>query len=258
MKRMLGLCLPLFFFLSACSLPPKSQFCSTVGSGGLPLNILVVGESWAAGGRLLPELPATLSKATHRAVTACQVGYSGADTSKQIQAFSRDYPGQSALTMFKGKRADCAIILTGVNDVTLHRGAGAYAEDLRTLSAELRGVSNRVVAMEVPQVNPNPPTGVMSQWKRSLFAVIYDNGVVDPVATYRARLHSVMPTATVISYKHFFRGYPLDKVMMKEDGIHLTDANFHRLGGYIAGELYSANLIQPASAGLSLGGGPAL
>jgi hypothetical protein len=114
---------------------PASVACATVkGAGRGPTRrILIVGESWATGGRLLPELPTAAARRTSGDVRACQIGYSGRNTSLQLTGFEQDFSDDQVLRL-TGGAPDAIVIVTGVNDVVQHVGAARYRRDVLALA----------------------------------------------------------------------------------------------------------------------------
>jgi hypothetical protein len=209
--------------LCACSSSPSPPvMCAKVGTGAPAYRILVMGESWAAGGRLLPELPQAVAKRAKATVLACSVGYSGMNTSKIIHSYSPEAP----LRALGGKPTN-VVILSGVNDQIQHRGAENYAAGMRTLATSFAPASVQVVSP--PNVNMHPPLGVLYRIKNRLYGILHPDGNTE----YRRDLSSAFPSAQIIDVAPFSSGADKEPARYAVDGIHLTLPEFHKYGAFI-------------------------
>jgi len=228
------LALSAFALLPACGRIPPSQACAGPLDGSY--RILVVGESWAAGGKELPELPQAVSARLHMPVRACEIGYPGATTGEIRRFLARDYSSSDIRKMLGGN-ANQTILLVGVNDVVNHVGSERYVLQVRELVSDTLKFSLKTSVVELPIVNVRPETSFMSKSKRALYEWLNDRGDNNAIATYRRTLASDAPGVKLIAFDKFSPGYDRDKADFQPDGIHFTAAAFHKYGAYIGQEL---------------------
>ncbi|KJS28760.1 MAG: hypothetical protein VR64_23295 [Desulfatitalea sp. BRH_c12] len=144
-----------------------------IAARGVPLRVLVIGESTVAGvgarthaQALTGQLAAALARKTERTVQWHAVGRSGA-SAREVHRLL-----QPAL---KAEIADLAVLALGVNDVLHFRSASGWRKDLQHLIATLRAHLGTlpVLLAPVPQMQhfpalPQPLRGVLGLRARVL------------------------------------------------------------------------------------------
>ncbi|AYO78303.1 SGNH/GDSL hydrolase family protein [Sphingobium yanoikuyae] len=221
--------------------PVPSTYCWGAGDHPNPLKVLVVGESWAAGGRLLPEAPQALNKRFGRSAIVCSVGFSGANTRKQLRGLKAAFDRQGLVRLF-GSKPDKIVIITGVNDIIQRRGSMTYKDDISNLVEWLQPISDDISILEIPNINLNSKLSPIYKAKQIVFEFTSGEAGGDLLKKYRSSITDYR--YTVISYDDFIQGWATAPVNYTPDGIHLTTENFHKLGGYI-GEVMPVRSVQP-------------
>jgi len=220
---------PAVSVLTLCACTPAVTppvLCAKAGAGAPAYRILVVGESWAAGGRLLPELPQAVAKRANATVLACSVGYSGMNTAKIISSYAPDPPLRAL-----GGRPTNVVILSGVNDQIQHRGAENFASGMRTLAA--RFTPAIVQTVSAPSINTHPPLGLPYRFKNWAYGIVHPEGN----AEYRKDAASVFRPEQVIDYSAFSSGAIAEPGRYAPDGIHLTLPEFHKYGTFVGDKI---------------------
>ncbi len=213
--------------LCACSSsqqPPVE--CAKVGSGAPVYRVLIVGESWAAGGRILPELPQAVARRSKSTVLACSVGFSGKNTAKIIREFK---PAASLRAL--GGAPTNVVILTGVNDQVQHKGAQTYAANVKKLASAFKPAFVQIVS--APDINIHPPLGILYRIKNRVYGVLHPEGNAD----YRRALSGTFPPSQVIDYAAFSSGADQEPIRYAPDRIHLTLTEFHKYGAFIGDQM---------------------
>jgi len=209
--------------------------CMTVNGDGRAYRILVVGESWAAGGKFFPELPRTVSERLRgRKVEACSIGFSGRNSRLLYHELREKFPTEKLYGLYGEKRPDKVILMTGVNDEIQHVGAPAYVEYTKKLVEYFSEVDN-VEVISLPRVderNYRCPS-IYSGVKRFILKCLYDNCDILVNDFYRAALWRDHPELNMIEYDNFIDQYEGNEGCYKKDGIHLTDECLHRYGQFI-------------------------
>ncbi len=199
-----------------------SVVCAEAGRGQVTRRVLILGESWASDGRLLPDLPNVISLRTDQRVRACTIGYSGRNSLKVFSNFRTDL----ARRALRGN-VDNVVILLGVNDQIQHMRAEHSANNIVSI-ASLFPQSN-VQVVSAPPVSDDPPLPLVFRTK-NLVAHFF-NGEVN--ADYVEALKKRIGPERLISFTDFSLGYPRDRRKFTNDGIHLTPAAFHEYGKFI-------------------------
>jgi hypothetical protein len=112
--------------------------------------VLVYGESWAAGGRLVPEMSRRLAARTGNAVRVCTLGYSGQNKAKLLQ--------HDAVAM------SSVVILNGVNSQVQHIGPRTYADQTLQLMHKFPGARVHVMAPPIVRTDPPLPVTVKARY----------------------------------------------------------------------------------------------
>lgn len=209
--------------------------CASVNAGGNDYKILVVGESWAADGKVFPELPEAVSARLHgRGVRACSLGFSGRNSRLLYVELREKFPKRELYGLFDGTKPDKVIFMTGVNDVIQHVGASAYVEYTKKL-AEYFSDADDIELITIPRVNERrfKPPNLFSFVKRSVLKCVYDNCDNQVNDLYRAALWRDHPELRLIEYDAFIEQYEGHESRYAADGIHLTDESLHEYGAFI-------------------------
>jgi hypothetical protein len=212
--------------------------CTTVNGGEHDLRLLVVGESWASGGKFFPELPRTISERLHgRGVEACAIGFSGRNSQHLYSELADRFPKEGIYALFGGKRPEKVILMTGVNDEIQHVGAATYVEYTKKL-ADYFSDADDVEIISLPRVNERGfrPPNLFSYVKRSILRCIYDGCDLQVNDVYRIALSRDHPELHVIEFDDFIDEYKGHERFYKSDGVHLTDESLHRYGAFLGRE----------------------
>jgi len=197
-----------------------TPICS--GPEDAPQRVLLLGDSWVAGGRLDAPLAET--------ARVCSVSYSGLNSQDVLGSFAADHNARDIAFASLGHITD-AVVVVGVNDTIQHRGASFYADGVARLAELLQALADRVFVLELPAAKLAPgvlaaPTAAAS-W---LFSCLNDWCASDVTAPYRAAA-STLPI-TLIDYDQMAPA--LDLVDLEPDGIHLTPQRSADLARLIA------------------------
>lgn len=208
------------------------QFCSESGNQQSTLRILIIGESWAAKGRLLPYVNEEIAKNTNKHTIVCTVGFSGRNAEKLYAELSNNYSDQYWVKLL-GSHPDKVILLTGVNDVVQHIGPDSYSKNLQKLINTFD--KSKVYVMEIPNVDVflNHGASIPRLAKRWGQWVLNDRMEENTVSLYRAHTSKTISNASIIPFNPFLKDYESNKSSYTTDGIHLTDKEFNRYGSYI-------------------------
>lgn len=198
--------------------------CSESGSGPVTRRLIVVGESWAAGDRLFPELSDVVADRDKGHVVACSVGFSGKNSGKILENLSL-----SESIALVGGKPDNVVILTGVNDQIQNRGSVIYAHDARAIAA-MFGPSLVVQIVSAPNINRHPPLSMIFRAKNTLVGWVKGT---ETNAAYSEALVPPFKASQVIPFNHFSYGQAVEPGRYAADGIHLTLPEFHKYGSFI-------------------------
>lgn len=228
----------ILLLLSGCSTEQiaPSVKCFTSGAGSASDRILVFGESWAANGRVIPSLPVTLASRHHSTARVCSIGYSGANTAKQVAELGRQWDTGTFAKLLGGPPT-AVVILTGVNDLIQHRGASNYSKQMGALVHSQSWGGAQMYTVEIPDVNMNPPITFYAKSKAFFLRYINDAGNEHPIMAYRAALRDAHLPLHIIKYTRFSKGFVSEPGRYSPDGIHLTPSEFQSYGAYIAQNL---------------------
>lgn len=206
---------------------PYDLHCASAGSGPVQYRILVIGESWASKGRLLPDLPDAVAKRSGAAVRACQLGWSGATTAKLITGV-RESRGQSEAEGRLGGEPTNVIILNSINDQVANVSPDRYAAQTEELAGGFPRSITQIVSP--PIVNQRPPSAHILQagkrWISHLFGTT-------PRDEYERALFAAMKPDQVIPYREFSAGWKVEPKRYTADGIHLIDPAFQQYGAFL-------------------------
>lgn len=218
-------------------LPAPAATCFEVAGKGPTYNVLIVGESWASGAKEMPDLPLAASKRLNgREVRACSIGFSGRNSGQILALLKSQYPETEIRALFDGQNINNVVILTGVNDALQHVGQSAYARGVTRL-ADYFKADGTVQVVNVPRINQQfsgPVTRIAKRWTQD---IIHDGGQRDVVDRYRQELTAKSPSIATIDYDQFAGRYEANKKLFKQDGIHLTEAEFHQYGTFLANHM---------------------
>lgn len=228
-----------FLIFKEKTMDPPDQFCSESGNQQSTLRILIIGESWAAKGRLLPYVNEEIAKNTNKHTIVCTVGFSGRNAEKLYAELSNNYSDQYWVKLF-GSYPDKVILLTGVNDVAQHVGAKNYSNNLQKIINNFS--KSEVYVMEVPNVDVflNHGASIPRLAKRWGQWVINDRMEKNPISSYREYVKNTISNVTIIPFDPFLKDFESNKNSYTADGIHLTNKEFNRYGIYI-GEYLSSH-----------------
>ncbi|HMK89050.1 MAG TPA: SGNH/GDSL hydrolase family protein [Methylocystis sp.] len=208
--------------------------CARV-AGDAPYRLLIVGESWAAGGKFFPELPQTVSQRLQgRGVEACSLGFSGRNTRLLYYELRTKFPKEKLYDLFGGERPDKVILMTGVNDEIQHVGAPAYVEYNKKLT-EYFSDADDVELISVPRVNERhfKSPNLFSYFKRFIMRCLYNGCEFETNEVYRVALWRDHPELHIIEYDDFIERYEGHEQCYTPDGVHLTDEWLHKYGTFI-------------------------
>lgn len=201
---------------------PAKIYCANVGTGPIQHRILAIGESWADGGRLLPELPIAAAQKVPGALRACTVGYSGKNSGKIL-----DLRAESSELSALGGDPDIVVLILGVNDQIQHRGAKFFETNIKMLQYNYS--RSKVIAVSPPIVSSDPDLPFQYRLKNSAFRLIHP----ESRAAYSLGLERALGSDNVIKFEAFSRGQGSEPARFAPDGIHLTLPEFHKYGQFI-------------------------
>lgn len=214
---------------------PADIVCHTAGSTAPGMAVLVIGESWAAGGRLLPGMAETVRQRLGRgSVKVCTIGYSGRNASQLLDAVHEDLTQQRISELLGDHQLKNIVILAGVNDVVQHVGKASYVAGVQGMVDYWPGL--KVEAVEIPRViETGVPSGLASQAKRFVQRHVFDDGKHEVIETYRAAL--AQTNISTISYDPFIPSYLGNEGAYAPDGIHLTLEMYQSYGKYLGSRI---------------------
>lgn len=219
---------------------PTLHCASVNGAGdGGDYNILVVGESWASDGKILPELPRAVSQRLQgHGVNACSIGFAGRNSRLLYAELREKFPTEKLYRLFDGRKPDKVVLMNGVNDEIQHVGASAYVEYTKKLIEYFSEVDN-VQVIAIPRVNERSfkPPNLYSAVKRSILSCFYDECQRQVNDLYRVALWRDHPELNIIEYDDFIDRYEGNERRYTADGVHLTDEYFHKYGAFVGGAL---------------------
>ncbi|RNJ49273.1 SGNH/GDSL hydrolase family protein [Methylocystis hirsuta] len=212
-------------------------YCANVNGGADAYRILVIGESWASDGNILPELPRAVSKRLEgRGVQACSLGFAGRNSRLLYGELREKFPKYKLYRVFEDKKPDKVILMNGVNDAIQHVGASAYVEYSKKLVEYFADVDD-VEIISIPRVNERNfrPPNFYSALKRSILSCFYDDCERQVNDKYRIALWRDHPDLNTLEYDAFIDRYEGHERCYTRDGVHLTDEYFHKYGEFIGG-----------------------
>lgn len=210
---------------------PSSIAGAAIGEGPYSIRILILGESWAAGKRLFPELPEAIAQRTCSSVAICAIAYAGQNTGKIARRFDRVQAVEAL-----GDEPTNVIILTGVNDQVQRRGTRFYVDQLRCLTSLFPSAMVQVVSP--PKVNLTPPIPLLFRAKNQAFGLWNREQSAD----YRTALYRAFPGCNVIDFDHFSSGFYAEPERYAADGIHLQLAEYHKYGSFLGERIHIGEL----------------
>lgn len=211
--------------------------CATVNAGEDDFRVLVVGESWASDGKLLPELPRAVSRRLEgRGVSACTLGFAGRNSRLLYTELREKFPREKLYRIFADRKPDKVVLMNGVNDEIQHIGASAYVEYTKKLVEYFSDVDD-VEIIAIPRVNERTfkPPNLYSAVKRAILACFYDHCVRQVNDIYRVALWRDHPELNILEFDDFIERYEGNERFYTADGVHLTNEYFHKYGAFIGG-----------------------
>ena len=209
--------------------------CMRVEGTGRDYRLLVVGESWASGGKFFPELPQAISsRLGGRGVEACSIGFAGRNSKLLYFELREKFPTDRLYGYYDERKPDKVILMTGVNDEIQHVGAASYVEYTKKLVEYFSDVDD-VEIISLPRVAerqfraPNLYSGL----KRTLLRCLYDGCRLQVNELYRIALWRDHPELHVIEYDDFISSYDGHEECYTMDGVHLTEECLHKYGAFI-------------------------
>jgi len=224
-----------------------SIHCSTVNSGVNDYRILIVGESWAADGKLFPELVQAVSKRLNgRGVEACSVAFNGRNSRHLYAELQEKYPKYKLYSLFGGKTPQKVILMNGVNDEIQHVGASNYVEFTKKLVEYFSDVED-VEVIAIPRVNERwfKPPNIFSRMKRNILRCVYDGCDFQVNDVYRVALWRDYPDMNVMEFDNFIDKFDGHEEYYKFDGVHLTDEWLHKYGAFIGSAMSVSDKVAP-------------
>ena len=212
-------------------------YCANVNGGGDDYRILVIGESWASDGKVLPELPRAVSKRLEgRGVRACSLGFAGRNSRLLYAELREKFPKYKLYRLFEDKKPDKVVLMNGVNDAIQHVGASAYVEYTKKLVEYFADVDD-VELISIPRVNERnfKPPNFYSALKRSILSCFYDDCERQVNDLYRVALWRDHPELNTLEYDAFIDRFEGHEQCYTRDGVHLTDEYFHKYGEFVGG-----------------------
>jgi len=209
--------------------------CSAVNGGRNNYKILIVGESWATGGRFFPELQETVSKRLGgRGVEACAIGFSGRSSKLLYHELLQKFPIETLYGRWDEKKPDTVVLMTGVNDAIQHVGASAYVEYTKKLTEYFSRVDD-VELIAIPRVDEKrfKPPNLFSALKRNILMCVYDDCQFHANDVYRMALYRDHPELRVIEFDDFIPRYDGHEACYTADGVHLTEECLHKYGVFV-------------------------
>ncbi|WP_244430871.1 SGNH/GDSL hydrolase family protein [Methylocystis sp. ATCC 49242] len=209
--------------------------CAIVDGHAPDYRILVVGESWASGGKLLPELPKAVSERLGgRGVQTCSIGFNGRNSRLLYTELREKFPKEKIESIANGKKLDKVIIMNGVNDEIQHVGASTYVEYTKKL-VEYFSDAGDVEVISIPRVNERyfKPPNLYSLIKRTILRCFYDGCDYQINDLYRVALWRDHPELHVIEFDNFIDKFEGHEEYYTLDGVHLTDEYYHKYGAFI-------------------------
>lgn len=224
-----------------------SVYCAIVNGGENNYRILIVGESWASDGKLLPELPQAASRRLDgRGVEACSVGFNGRNSRLLYSELREKYPRYKLYNLFAGQTPHKVVIMNGVNDEIQHVGASAYVEYTKKLVDYFADVDD-VEVVAIPRVNERwfKPPNIFSRMKRNILRCVYDGCDFQVNDVYRVALWRDYPDMNVMEFDNFIEKFDGHEEYYKFDGVHLTDEWLHKYGAFIGSAMSLSAKVAP-------------
>ena len=222
--------------------------CASLPGAGRDYHLLVVGESWATGGKFFPELLQAISERLHgRGVEACAIAFAGRSSKLLYFELREKFPTDRLYGYYDEKKPDKVILMTGVNDEIQHVGAASYVEYTKKLVEYFSDVDD-VELISLPRVAERQfkAPNLYSAIKRTLLRCLYDGCDLQVNDLYRSALWRDHPELHVIEYDDFISSYDGHEECYTFDGIHLTEECLHKYGAFLG---KAASLAKGGAAG---------
>lgn len=130
--------------------------------GSRPPSLIIIGDSWAAKGRLLAGIAAQ-ARRDGRERRICSIGFSG-HTTREIE----ERLASVDVAAITGGSPAHIVILTGVNDLAQNRPADEYVQSLRGIMSKFPAAEPHVILPIVDVETKAPP---MNRLRRSISAL---------------------------------------------------------------------------------------
>ncbi len=221
--------------------PPPPVLTCVPSDQAASYNVLVVGESWAAGSAYFPQLADEVSKANQgQSVKICSIGYPRRNALRIKKIVTETLSPSLIREMFNGNVPNKTILLLGVNDTIEHVGEKNYAENVNAIYRFFSGFSD-VRLSTIPNINEEHfvSPNLLSKSKRVILECVFDGCQASVAEKYRRYLHTRYPDIKSINYDDFIASYEDSPQMYQGDGIHLTKEAQDKFGGFLGKNLMS-------------------
>lgn len=207
-----------------------------------PINIGVIGESWAAGKKIDNFLIEALAKKAIDS-TVVSSGHPGAKSKFVYQNLfkSLDTP-HSSNEILTGETLDYCIVLTGVNDTATYVGADYYAHHIDLIVKALlkRGITPVIVEIPEYGIEVTDSKTLQGKIRRRMMRFVHDNNEVDVIPKYRdaakEKLSAYIENKEIIyfPFSAVTSDYEKDKDLYKENFLYLNKRGNKKLGYALA------------------------
>jgi hypothetical protein len=209
--------------LASCSDTAPQPRIACAGADDAASVLLIYGDSWSAKQSMVEALAADNQK-------VCAIGYPGANSQKLAKWVD---PGKAVAAL--GRKPDRVLLIAGINDAAGHSGRQGYRKSVLAMASTFRATGSEVSLLELPNFREGDransfPVRTVQTFRR--YAL--DGGNEHVVSGYRRTVSD--GGVTVIDFDGFIGSYEQSPASYV-DGRHLTDAEYGRLGRYLAPRL---------------------
>ena len=185
LSAFIGICfISVVVALNSRTLFAASEYCLSEPNGEKPeFRFLIVGDSWASGGRLLPSFAGEFLEVAGSPLIVCSVGYPGRIAGEIADGVGVDYNWDFSALL--GGRPDAVVVIAGINDSIQQVGAKRFVAGLEKLS---RIETSSLYFLEIPYIDEGAyiPHSFLSSAKLFIFRVFNDFGSDFVMPKYRA------------------------------------------------------------------------